>query len=234
MVPVAGSAYAYSYATLGEFVASFVGWNLVLEYLFACSTVAVGWSRYLVKLLEFFNVNFLPAALATSPLASDGTHITATGALFNLPAVLITALVTLICYVGIRQSAWVNNGVVAIKVTNRPIGHRLRLVLHQLPLLASLHSAQYRQVRRVRLVRDPACVWNHLLCVYRLDAVSTAAQEAKNPARDMPIGILGSLIICTILYVAMSAVLRGCCRTRNSTTPRPLPSRCRRTRPSTG
>jgi APA family basic amino acid/polyamine antiporter len=209
MVPVAGSAYAYSYATLGEFVAWFVGWNLVLEYLFACSTVAVGWSRYLVKLLEFFNINPLPAALATSPLASDGTHITATGALFNLPAVLITALVTLVCYVGIRQSAWVNNGVVAIKVT---------IVLFVIAFGSFyINSHYWHPFIPPNTGKFGEFGWSGILrasgiiffAYIGFDAVSTAAQEAKNPARDMPIGILGSLIICTILYVAMSAVLTG-------------------------
>src|SRR5688572_6508831 len=110
MVPVSGSAYAYSYATLGEFVAWFVGWNLVLEYMFAVSTVSVGWSRYLVKFLDHFDINFLPDALTSAPLnvAADGITIITTGALINLPAVFIVAVVTAICYVGITQSSFVN------------------------------------------------------------------------------------------------------------------------------
>jgi APA family basic amino acid/polyamine antiporter len=209
MVPVAGSAYAYSYATLGEFTAWFVGWNLVLEYLFACSTVAVGWSRYCVKLFEFFNLNFLPASLTTSPLASDGFTITTTGALFNLPAVLITAAVTVICYIGIRQSAWVNSCVVAVKVT---------IVLLVIIIGAFFVNTHYwHPFIPPNTGRFGEFGWSGILrasgiiffAYIGFDAVSTAAQEAKNPARDMPIGILGSLIICTILYVAMSAVLTG-------------------------
>jgi APA family basic amino acid/polyamine antiporter len=209
MVPVAGSAYAYSYATLGEFTAWFVGWNLVLEYLFACSTVAVGWSRYFIKLLDFLGIDFWPAALATSPLASDGTHITATGALFNLPAVLITAFVTFICYVGIRQTAWVNSTIVAIKVT---------IVLAVIGFGAFFVNAHYwHPFIPPNTGASGEFGWSGILRASGIiffsyigfDAVSTAAQEAKNPARDMPIGILGSLIICTVLYVAMSLVLTG-------------------------
>ncbi|HTV50063.1 MAG TPA: amino acid permease [Steroidobacteraceae bacterium] len=209
MVPVAGSAYAYSYATLGELTAWFVGWNLVLEYLFACSTVAVGWSRYFIKLLDFINLDFWPAALATSPLASDGTHIIATGALFNLPAVLITAFVTFICYVGIRQAAWVNSTVVAIKVT--------------IVIIVIVFGAFYVNAHYWHPFIPPNTGvsgefgWSGILRASGIiffsyigfDAVSTAAQEARNPARDLPIGILGSLLICTLLYVAMSAVLTG-------------------------
>src|ERR1700760_2672261 len=111
MVPVAGSAYAYSYATLGEFTAWFVGWNLVLEYLFAAATVAVGWSRYFVTLVDTMHLNFLPAIVGGSPLkrAGDGVTIVTTGAVANLPAIFVALLVPYICYVGIRQSAFVNS-----------------------------------------------------------------------------------------------------------------------------
>ena len=117
MIPVSGSAYAYSYATLGEFTAWFIGWNLVLEYLFAASTVAVGWSRYLVKLLEALKINFLPPALTSAPLdIIPGQGLVQTGALVNLPAVFVIAVVTSILVIGIRQSSFVNALVVAIKV----------------------------------------------------------------------------------------------------------------------
>src|ERR1700730_7595007 len=109
MVPVAGSAYAYSYATLGEFVAWFVGWNLILEYMVTCSTVAVGWSRYFVAFLELFHLH-LPVALTSAPFASGetGNEIYRTGAIFNLPAVLIVAAAAALCYKGIKESAIVN------------------------------------------------------------------------------------------------------------------------------
>src|SRR4030095_3759585 len=116
MVPVSGSAYSYSYATLGEFIAWFVGWNLVLEYLFAASTVAVGWSRYLGKLLGDFGIT-IPDALSHAPFAvgSDGASLAASGGLLDLPAMLIVCAVTTLCYVGIRQSASVNSAIVLLK-----------------------------------------------------------------------------------------------------------------------
>ncbi len=209
MVPVAGSAYAYSYATLGEFTAWFVGWNLVLEYAFACSTVAVGWSRYFVKLLDFLGVNFLPASLTSSPFASDGYSITTTGALFNMPAVFITAVVTYINYVGIRQSAWVNNTVVAIKVAIvlLVIGFGAFYVnTHYWHPFIPPNTGHSGEFGWSGVLRASGIIF---FAYIGFDAVSTAAQEARNPKRDMPIGILGSLIICTVLYVAMSAVLTG-------------------------
>jgi basic amino acid/polyamine antiporter, APA family len=211
MVPVAGSAYAYSYATLGEFTAWFVGWNLVLEYLFAAATVAVGWSRYFVKLLDHFHVNFLPAALTTAPLGvgPDGASIVTTGALFNLPAVLIAAIVTVICYIGIRQSATFNGFIVAIKVTV------VILVIAFGAFYVNLdnwhpyippNTGKFGEFGISGVLRASGIIF---FAYIGFDAVSTAAQEARNPARDMPIGILGSLIICTVLYIAMSAVLTG-------------------------
>src|SRR6202790_5394314 len=118
MVPVCGSAYAYSYATLGEIVAWFVGWNLVLEYMMACSTVAVGWSRYFVAFLDVFHVH-LPAVLTSAPFAAaeNGNEVHSTGAILNLPAVLIVAAATALCYKGIRESAIVNTIIVVIKVS---------------------------------------------------------------------------------------------------------------------
>ena len=118
MIPVAGSAYSYSYATLGEGVAWFIGWNLILEYLFAAATVAVGWSGYVVSLVEQFGV-MLPDALTNAPFTKGQGHfeIVRTGALVNLPAVLVIAAITALCYVGIHQSARFNSIVVAIKVT---------------------------------------------------------------------------------------------------------------------
>ena len=210
MVPVSGSAYAYSYATLGEFVAWFVGWNLVLEYLFAAATVAVGWSRYAVKLLEMMSIH-LPTSLTTAPFAAvEGSHhIVTTGAIVNLPAVLIAALVTAICYVGIRQSTMFNGIVVAIKVTvvvmviafgafyvNTDNWH---------PYIPP-NTGTSGEFGVSGIIRASGIIF---FAYIGFDAVSTAAQEAKNPSRDMPIGILGSLVICTLLYILMSAVLTG-------------------------
>ena len=211
MVPVAGSAYAYSYATLGEFTAWFVGWNLVLEYMFAAATVAVGWSRYFVTLLNTFHVNFLPDIVSASPMkvATDGATILATGAVLNLPAILISLLVTWICYVGIRQSAAVNTVVVCIKVA---------IVLVVIGFGAFyVNPANWHPFIPPNTGTFGVFGWSGILRASGIvffsyigfDAVSTAAQEAKNPARNMPIGILGSLLICTVLYILMSAVLTG-------------------------
>ncbi len=211
MVPVAGSAYAYSYATLGEFVAWFVGWNLVLEYLFAAATVAVGWARYFVKLFEFFGIPFLPMALITAPfgVGPDGHSIVMTGGFLNLPAVLITALVTTICYVGIRQSATVNGIVVAIKVTVVifviAFGAYYVNTANWHPYIPP-NTGKFGEFGVSGILRASGIIF---FAYIGFDAVSTAAQEARNPQRDMPIGILGSLIICTVLYIAMSAVLTG-------------------------
>jgi len=210
MVPVSGSAYAYSYATLGEFIAWFVGWNLVLEYMFAVSTVSVGWSRYLVKLLDHFDINFLPAALTSAPLnvAADGITIITTGALVNLPAVLIVAVVTAICYVGITQSSFVNAIIVTIKVSVivLVIGFGIFYVNpdNWTPFIPENTGPGQYGVSGI--LRASGIIF---FAYIGFDAVSTAAQEAKNPARDMPIGIIASLIICTVLYILMAAVLTG-------------------------
>ena len=222
MLPVSGSAYSYSYATLGEGVAWFIGWCLVLEYLFAASTVAVGWSGYLNAFLTNFNLQ-LPAALASAPYTYDTATSTFvhTGALVNLPAVLIIAALSGIGYVGISQSAFVNSIIVAIKVV--------------VILLFLAFGAQYvnpdnwvpfipentgpGQFGMDGVIRGAAVVF---FAYIGFDAVSTAAGEAKNPQRDMPIGILGSLAICTVLYIAMSAVLTGMMDFRLLGTPEPV------------
>jgi len=211
MVPVSGSAYAYSYATLGEFTAWFVGWNLVLEYLFAAATVAVGWSRYAVRLLDFWDINFLPAALTSAPftLAPEGHSLVASGALFNLPAVFIAAVVSVICYIGIKQSATFNGIVVLIKVTVViaviAFGAFYVNMDNWTPFIPE-NTGKYGEFGWSGVLRASGIIF---FAYIGFDAVSTAAQEARNPARDMPIGILGSLVICTLLYILMSGVLTG-------------------------
>jgi APA family basic amino acid/polyamine antiporter len=210
MVPVSGSAYAYSYATLGEFVAWFVGWNLVLEYLFAAATVAVGWSRYAVKLLEMVNIH-LPDTITAAPFAAvAGTHhIVTTGAIVNLPAVLVAAIITGICYVGIKQSTLFNGVVVAIKVAVVVLviafGAFFVNTDNWHPYIPP-NTGVTGEFGISGIIRAAGIIF---FAYIGFDAVSTAAQEAKNPSRDMPIGILGSLIICTLLYILMSAVLTG-------------------------
>ncbi len=171
MIPVAGSAYTYTYATLGRFLAWIIGWNLVLEYLATSATVAVGWSGYFGNFLASFGLS-VPHAFAAAPItAAAGGHMMMTGALFNLPAMLLVGFVTIFLVIGVKTSANFNNVMVAVK---------LAIVLAVI-----------------------------FFAYIGFDAVSVAAQEAKNPQRDVPIGILGSLLLCTALYMLMSYVLTG-------------------------
>ena len=220
MLPVSGSAYSYSYATLGEFVAWFIGWCLVLEYLFAASTVAVGWSGYLNAFLSNFDLA-LPAALASAPFAIEGGQLVRTGAALNLPAVLIIAAVSAVGYVGITQSAFVNGIIVAIKVT---------VILLFIALGAQhIDPANWQPFIPENegpgrygfdgVVRAAAIVF---FAYIGFDAVSTAAGEARNPQKDMPIGILGSLVVCTLLYIVVCAVLTGMMPYNLLNTPEPV------------
>jgi APA family basic amino acid/polyamine antiporter len=209
MVPVSGSAYAYSYATLGEFVAWFVGWNLVLEYMLAAATVAVGWSRYFVKLMDELHIQ-LPTAMLSAPFTGEVGHaFNLSGAMLNVPAILIAALATTICYIGIRQSATFNGFVVAIKVSIVVLviafGAFFVSTDNWHPYIPE-NTGTFGEFGISGILRASGIIF---FAYIGFDAVSTAAQEAKNPQRDMPIGILGSLIICTVLYILMSAVLTG-------------------------
>jgi len=222
MLPVSGSAYSYSYATLGEGVAWFIGWCLILEYLFAASTVAVGWSGYLNAFLSNFHLA-LPATLASAPYTYEAStaQFVGTGALINLPAVLIIAALSGVSYVGITQSALVNSVVVAIKVTVILlfIAFGIKYVdpANWHPFIPANEGGTKYGMEGV--IRASAVVF---FAYIGFDAVSTAAGEAKNPQRDMPIGILGSLAICTVLYMAMSAVLTGMMDFRLLGTPEPV------------
>jgi APA family basic amino acid/polyamine antiporter len=211
MVPVAGSAYAYSYATLGEIVAWFVGWNLVLEYMMACSTVAVGWSRYFVKLLDHYGINFIPDWLTSAPFeaAAVGNQIHLTGAILNVPAVVIIAAATALCYKGIKESAIVNTIIVAIKVSIvvAVIGFGALYVdpKNWVPYIPP-NTGVFGQFGWSGVFQASAIIF---FAYIGFDGVSTVAQEAKNPKRGMPIGMLGSLAICTLLYILMSSVMTG-------------------------
>ncbi|MGF6709261.1 APA family basic amino acid/polyamine antiporter [Luteibacter sp. W1I16] len=226
MLPVSGSAYSYSYATLGEYVAWFVGWNLVLEYLFAAATVAAGWSGYFNELLGLIGQTTgsnlaLPAALASAPFQFVEGHIQATGTLINLPAVVIIAALSGLCYVGITQSAFVNSIIVAIKVTV--------ILLFLAFAIQVINPANWHPF--IPEAEGPGTYgWGGIFRAATIvffsyvgfDAVSTAAGEAKNPQRDMPIGILGSLAICTVLYIAVALVLTGIAPFRMLNTPEPV------------
>ncbi len=209
MVPVAGSAYAYSYATLGEIIAWFVGWNLVLEYMMACSTVAVGWSRYFVKLLDVFHLH-VRDSLTSAPFAADtGFHVHITGAIVNLPAVAIVAAAAALCYKGIKESAFVNTLIVAIKVSIV-----VAVIVFGAFYVDPSHWAPYIPQNTGTFGQFGwSGIWQASAIIFfayiGFDGVSTVAQEAKNPARGMPIGMLGSLAICTLLYILMSSVMTG-------------------------
>jgi basic amino acid/polyamine antiporter, APA family len=208
-VPIAGSAYTYGYATLGEFFAWIIGWDLILEYALGAATVAVGWSGYVVSFLHDFDIQF-PAALSAAPgtvvALADGTSVTA---VLNLPAVLIALAVTALLIVGIKESADVNSVIVIIKVAVV-----LMVILagaafvnreNWVPFIPE-NRGSFGDFGLSGIARGAGVIF---FAYIGFDAVSTAAQEAKNPQRDMPIGILGSLVICTVLYVAVSLVMVG-------------------------
>lgn len=210
MIPVAGSAYTYSYATMGEFIAWIIGWDLVLEYALGAATVAVSWSRYLLELLNKFGIH-LPAELVCSPFETVklGNGEVIEGGIINLPAILIVLSLSLLLIRGTQSSALVNNILVVIKIA---------VVLMFITLgWGHIDSANYTpyipentgikgQFGISGIAAGAAIVF---FAFIGFDAVSTAAQEAKKPQRDMPIGILGSLIICTILYVLFAHVMTG-------------------------
>jgi APA family basic amino acid/polyamine antiporter len=220
-VPVAGSAYTYAYATLGELMAWIIGWDLVLEYAMGASTVGVGWSGYFVELLKDFGVR-LPPTLTGAPLrwceASDLTShaalcpnvgLQATGALVNLPAAAIVILMTVVLIVGIQESATVNNVIVVLKVgiilLFLGVGVQYIRVANYTPLIPP-NTGDFGHYGVSGVLRGAGLIF---FAYIGFDAVSTAAQEARNPQRDMPIGIIGSLAVCTVLYMLVSAALTG-------------------------
>ena len=225
MIPIAGSAYTYGYATLGEFFAWIIGWDLILEYLFAASTVAVGWGGYFSRIMK--DIGFpIPEALSNAPYKVEGTHtLVPTGAIVNLPAVALVLALTALLVVGIKESARFNNAIVALKlvIVLLVIGFGFMYVnsANWTPLIPPVET-------------DPSGVTKYgwpgifagagviFFAYIGFDAVSTAAQEAKNPQRDLPIGILASLAICTVLYILMALVMTGLTPFRNLAVPDPV------------
>jgi len=203
MIPVAGSAYTYSYATMGEFIAWIIGWDLVLEYAVGAATVGISWSRYLVKFLEGFNVT-LPHQLTVGPWD---------GGIINLPAVFIIVLMSSLLMKGTKESATVNGIIVLLKVSVVLVFiflgwkyiNNTNLDPYLIPANEPGHEGFFEHGWG-GIIRAAAIVF---FAYIGFDAVSTAAQEAKNPKKDMPIGILGSLVICTILYILFAHVLTG-------------------------
>ena len=199
MIPVAGSAYTYSYATMGEFMAWIIGWDLVLEYAVGAATVGISWSRYLVRFLDGFGVT-LPSEMLAGPWD---------GGIINLPAVFIIVLMSSLLIKGTRESAWVNGVIVAIKIAVVLVfiilGWQYINTSNYDPYIPD-NTGNFGEYGFSGIIRAAAIVF---FAYIGFDAVSTAAQEAKNPKRDMPIGILGSLLICTILYILFAHVMTG-------------------------
>ncbi|MDZ4744832.1 MAG: amino acid permease [bacterium] len=208
MIPVAGSAYTYSYATMGEMVAWIIGWDLVLEYAVGAATVSVSWSAYLVKFLGYFGVN-MPLEYAMSPFQSavvGGQTITG---IVNLPAVLIVVMVSLLLIRGTKESAAVNAVIVALKlavvIVFIALGWSYINPDNYSPYIPD-NTGDFGFFGVSGIVRAAGVIF---FAYIGFDAVSTAAQEAKNPKRDMPIGILVSLAICTVLYLLFAHVMTG-------------------------
>lgn len=199
MIPVAGSAYTYSYATMGEFVAWIIGWDLVLEYAVGAATVGISWSRYLEKFLEGFGWH-LPHDLTVGPWD---------GGLINLPAVFIIVFMSLLLVKGTKESAFVNGLIVVLKVAVVLVfiflGWKYINTDNYVPYIPD-NTGSFGDFGFSGVIRAAAIVF---FAYIGFDAVSTAAQEAKNPKRDMPIGILGSLVICTVLYILFAHVMTG-------------------------
>jgi APA family basic amino acid/polyamine antiporter len=209
MIPVSGSAYTYAYVTLGEAVAWIIGWNLSLEYLMSASAVAVGWSQYVVNLLGDWGIH-MPAALTNAPLdKGEDSFLVTTGAIMNLPAVLVVLALGSILYIGIKESAAANNIMVWIKVAVIVIfvfaGMSYVDTANWQPFLPA-NTGTEGEFGVSGLLRGTAIIF---FSYVGFDAASTAARETRNPQRDVPLGILGALIISAVLYIGMAAVMTG-------------------------
>ena len=213
LIPVAGSAYTYSYATMGELVAWIIGWDLVLEYAVGAATVAIAWSEYFNRVLEWFGMR-IPYQWSHSPFESaigTGEH-----GIMNIPAIFILLLLTLLLIRGTKESAFVNGIIVVLKVSIVllviGLGWGFMNAANHTPLIPAAttyttpQGIQHAYGGILGILGAAGVVF---FAYIGFDAVSTAAQEARNPKRDMPIGILGSLVICTVLYVLFSYVLSG-------------------------
>jgi APA family basic amino acid/polyamine antiporter len=190
MIPIAGSAYTYAYATLGELVAWMIGWDLILEYAVGSMTVAIGWSGYVQRLLAGFGVT-IPEALGAAPPVG----------IINLPAVIIVLLIMVLLVVGVRESARFNAAMVAIKL--------VAVLFFLAAGITYVEPANWQPFAPYGWPGIMAAAAVVFFAYIGFDAVSTTAEEAKNPQRDLPIGIIASLIICTVLYLAVGAVLSG-------------------------
>lgn len=221
MIPISGSAYTYAYATMGEFVAWIIGWDLILEYLFGAAAVAVGWSGYVNSILNNLGV-YLPLSISGSPFAIDihGWH--ATGSFINFPAMFIVLLMTTFLVLGIKESAKLNDIIVVIKVA---------VIL----LFIGFGFSYINPENWVPFIPENTGEWGHFgwsgiltgagvifFAYIGFDAVSTTSQEAINPKRDLPIGILVSLAVCTVLYIAVSLTMTGIVNYKELNVPAPV------------
>jgi APA family basic amino acid/polyamine antiporter len=229
MIPVAGSAYTYTYATMGEFLAWIIGWDLILEYLFSGAAVAVSWSGAVQGLLGEFGVT-IPSVLGSAPFAIDRSQLVttnlllfsfehhplvATGALVNLPAVFISLALTVVLVVGIKESANFNNAMVFIKVGVLVVlivygfwwllGHRDVAAANWTPFVPP-NTGTFGEFGWSGVFKGAAVIF---FAYVGFDNVSCAAQETRNPQRDMPIGLLGTLAVCSVLFIGVSLVLTG-------------------------
>ncbi len=212
MIPIAGSAYTYSYATMGEFMAWIIGWDLVLEYALGAATVGIAWSEYLNKLLEYVGMH-IPYEWCHSPF--ENSTLGATG-IMNIPALFIILLLSLLLIRGTKESAWVNGIIVITKVAivilfivfgwsfMNPVNHAN--YIPEATVYIDSQGVDHNYGGIMGILGAAGVVF---FAFIGFDAVSTAAQESKNPKRDMPIGILGSLAICTVLYILFAHVLTG-------------------------
>ena len=222
LVPMAGSAYTYGYATLGEIFAWIIGWDLVLEYALGAVTVAIGWSGYVVSFLKDVGINVpcaLSAARGLAVQCADGTTVTA---IFNLPAAIIIAIVTTLLVIGIKESANVNNVIVFIKMAV--------VLLFIIGAAHAINPVNWHPFIPPNTGTRGEFGWSGVMtgagivffAYIGFDAVSTAAQEAKNPQKDMPVGIIGSLLICTVLYILVSGIATGVMSYKDLNVPDPI------------
>ncbi len=206
LIPVSGSTYSYVYATLGEIFAWIIGWDLILEYAMGAATVAVGWSGYFVSLLKSLGLGLPPAFTQAYGAALPGSTDTA---LFNVPAAAIVLVITALLTLGSRESARFNNVMVGFKlavvVTVIAVGALHVAPANWTPFLPE-NTGEFGHFGWSGVLRGGAVVF---FAYIGFDAVSTAAQEAHRPQRDVPIGLLGALIVCTLLYIAVAAVITG-------------------------
>jgi basic amino acid/polyamine antiporter, APA family len=208
MIPISGSAYTYAYATLGQLMAWIIGWDLVLEYLFGASTVAVGWSGYVVNFLKDWGIT-IPAALSSAPFDyKEGEWLT-TGAIMNLPAVGVVLACTVLLFYGIKESAKFNNAIVFLKLTVLGLflifGSMYVIPANWVPFIPE-NTGAFGHYGWSGIFRGAGVIF---FAYIGFDSVSALSQEAKNPQKDMPFGIIGSLIVCTIIYILVALVMTG-------------------------